>query len=104
MNEQIKQAISAGVKILQMETTPIPGNLKVQAVVLEQLLRSILAGQVVLADAPKKPVQSPEGTVNQGAYSESDRGNQESDSRRGKAETQTVPIREEGQDAQAKDV
>ena len=55
---QVPQAAQAGVKLLGLESTLIPGNIKAQVVVLESVLMGIGSGSLVVVPNPENVVKS----------------------------------------------
>ena len=48
----------SGLKLLSLETTLVPGNLRASLALLEAYLSGLVSGQLVLAPAPETPVES----------------------------------------------
>ena len=55
---QVPAAAQAGVKLLSLESTLIPGNIKAQVVVLESVLMGIGSGSLVVVPRPENVVKS----------------------------------------------
>ena len=55
---QVPDAAQAGVKLLGLDTTLIPGNIKAQVVVLESVLMGIAGGSLVVVPRPENVVKS----------------------------------------------
>ena len=55
---QVPEAAQAGVKLLGLDTTLIPGNIKSQVVVLESVLMGIGSGSLVVVPNPENVVKS----------------------------------------------
>ena len=61
--EMIPRSAAAGMELLQLRTTLVPGDLKDQIAVLQAVLMSITTGALVVVPAPKLDVElPPEGT------------------------------------------
>ena len=54
---QVPEAAQAGVKLLGLDTTLIPGNIKAQVVVLESVLAAIATGSLVVVPNPENEVK-----------------------------------------------
>lgn len=55
---QIPEATQAGIKLLNLGSTLIPGDIKAQVVVLESVLMGIAAGALVVVPNPENVVKS----------------------------------------------
>jgi len=61
--EMIPRSAAAGMELLQLRTTLVPGDLKDQIAVLQAVLMSITTGSMIVVQAPKSEVElPPEGT------------------------------------------
>ena len=56
--QQIMAAFNAGLNFLGLDTTLVPGNLRPQIAVLEVVLNSVLAGQMIVVSPPPVKVES----------------------------------------------
>lgn len=63
---QIIPAASAGVELLGLKSTLIPGDLKAQAVVLESILIGIASGGLLVVPKPQPAVELPPETPDKG--------------------------------------
>lgn len=57
--QQIVQAADAGFQLLNAPSTMVPGHMRAQLAVLEVILDNVRRGQMVVAPAPKAPVELP---------------------------------------------
>lgn len=56
--DQIADAAAAGVEMLQLDTTLVPGNLRKRIGLLELILQQVARGHATLANPDQKPVES----------------------------------------------
>lgn len=61
--EKVAPIARAGVQLLNLSSTLVPGNLRAQVGVLEVYLSGLAGGQLVLAPAPKPVVESDDNTL-----------------------------------------
>lgn len=60
---QIAPAAQAGVKLLNLSSTLIPGDMKSQVIVLESILMGIATGNLVVVPNPENAVKLPLDTI-----------------------------------------
>ena len=76
---QIIPAAAAGVKLLGLDTTLIPGNIKAQVVVLESVLMGIAGGTFLVVPKPQPAVELDPGDNDSGDKKEDDNGDDNTD-------------------------
>lgn len=59
-HQQIAESANAGLRLLNLETTLIPGTLRRQLDVLEVVLQQLTTGQAILANPQPPQVELPE--------------------------------------------
>ena len=64
--KQVAPAAQAGVELLNLRTTLIPGDLKAQVVVLESILMMLGSGALIVVPVPQNAVKSGLDTDNSG--------------------------------------
>lgn len=59
--QQVAEAAAAGLRLFDLDTTLVPGNLRKRIGVLELILQELATGRAVVGQPEQPKVQSPQG-------------------------------------------